>query len=104
MHLDKLQVAGNGFLFKFDQEVTHDGMFREEKYQGLIEVQRSVDASVKTSRWATVLKVGPDIKDKGIYVGARVLIEQLQWSRNIKLEDGSSVWKSDETKVLAVEE
>ncbi|MNI44737.1 hypothetical protein D3C73_991300 [compost metagenome] len=99
--ISNLHVSDNGLLFKFDQVVTTEGLFREEKI-GMIEIVRSVDASVKSSRWATVLKVGPGIIDKGIVVGAKVLIEQLQWSRAIKLDDGTSVWKTDESKLLAV--
>lgn len=101
--ISNLHVAENGILFKFDQVVTTEGLFREEKV-GMIEIVRSVDASVKSSRWATVLKVGPGIRDVGVIVGAKVLIEQLQWSRAIKLDDGTSVWKTDETKILAVGE
>lgn len=101
--ISNLHVAENGILFKFDQVVTSEGLFREEKV-GRIEIVRSVDASVKSSRWATVLKVGPKIIDKGVVVGAKVLIEQLQWSRAIKLDDGTSVWKTDETKILGVGE
>jgi len=101
--VNTLQVTDNGVLFKFDQTVTTEGLFREEKI-GSIEIVRSVDASVKTARWATVLKVGPKVIDKGLVPGARILIETLQWSRAIKLNDGSSVWKTDETKIIGVEE
>jgi len=101
--IENLHVADNGILFKFDQTVTTEGLFREDKI-GVIEIVRSVDASVKSHRWATVLKVGPSIVDKGLVVGARVLIEQLQWSRAIKLDDGTSIWKTDESKIIGVED
>lgn len=96
-----LNIAGNGFLFKFE-ETANGGMFREKV--GLIEVVSNTDMSAKTPRWAVVEKIGPEVSDPGIVPGARVLIDALRWSLAIKLSDGSSVWKSDELNVLAVEE
>ena len=101
--ISNLHVSDNGILFVFNQKVTTEGLFREEKV-GMIEIVRSVDASVKSSRWATIVKAGPGLIDKGLVVGAKVLIENLQWSRAIKLDDGTSVWKTDETKILGVGE
>lgn len=96
-----LNIAGNGFLFRFEESGKY-GMFTEKV--GLIEVVANADMSAKTPRWAIVEKIGPDVGDKGIVPGARVLIDALRWSLAIKLSDGSSVWKSDETNVLAVED
>jgi hypothetical protein len=97
-----LNIAENGFLFRFEDKQTAHGMFREKS--GLIEVVANVDMSAKEPRWATVEKIGPDVRDPALVPGARVLIEALRWSLAIKLSDGSSVWKSDESNVLAIEE
>lgn len=100
--ITKLNIAGNGFLFRFEDKANSNGLFREKV--GLIEVVSNTDMSAKTPRWAVVEKIGPEVKDVGIVPGARVLIDALRWSLAIKLSDGSSVWKSDELNVLAVEE
>lgn len=99
--ITKLNISGNGFLFRFEDNASN-GMFREKV--GVIEVVSNAEMSAKAPRWATVEKIGPDVRDAAIIPGARVLIDALRWSLAIKLSDGSSVWKSDEMNVLAVED
>lgn len=96
-----LQVSDNGFLFRFEDNA-NKGLFRET--YGVLEVVSNTDMSANSPRWAIVEKVGPAVKDPGLVPGARVLIDALRWSLTIKLGDGSSVWKSDESNVLAIEE
>lgn len=97
-----LNVADNGFFFRFEDKANVHGMFRESR--GLIEVVSNVEMSAKEPRWAKIEKVGPTVRDPALVPGARVLIEALRWSLAIKLSDGTSVWKSDESNVLAIED
>lgn len=100
--LSDLQVSDNGFLFQFEDESNSYGFFKESA--GLIEVVSNAEMSAKSPRWAKVLVIGPDIVDVGLVPGARVLIDALRWSLDIKLKDGTSVWKSDESNVLVIED
>ncbi len=97
-----LNVAKNGFLFRFEETVGADGMFKET--YGKIAVVSNADMSAKTPRWVKVEKTGPNIIEPALKPGARVLLAATQWSRGIKLDDGSYVWKSDENQVLGIED
>jgi hypothetical protein len=93
-----LKPLGNAFLFSFFS-VTAGGKFVERNRGSIILTNQDLDGQAKYARWARVEAVGSDVKDFG--VGDIVLIEALQWTKEIKFE-GRSFWKSDATKVIAI--
>lgn len=102
--INKLHIAGNGILFRFEDAVNAHGMFKEQATSNGIAIISNVEMTGKMPRWGRVEKVGPSVRDASLVQGARILIEPLRWSLGIKLGDGTSVWKTDEVSVLAVEE
>jgi co-chaperonin GroES (HSP10) len=89
----------NSILFQFDDEV-RGGRFHDVSESGII-LGSSHDSQVKVARWGTVVAIGPDVEDIG--VGEHILIEAMGWTSDITA-DGVRVWRTDDTKVLAVEE
>lgn len=93
-----LKPLGNAFLFSFFS-TTSGGKFIERNSGKIILTNQDLDTQGKYARWARVEAVGSDVKDFG--VGDIVLIEALQWTKEVKFE-GKSYWKSDDTKVIAI--
>lgn len=93
-----LKPLGNAFLFSFFS-ATSGGKFIERNSGKIILTNQDLDTQGKYARWARVEAVGSDVKDFG--VGDIVLIEALQWTKEVKFE-GKSYWKSDDTKVIAI--
>lgn len=97
----KAQPLDDGILFVF-LDVTYGGMFEDRSEMGII-LGRSHQTSAQHGRWGKVVAVGPKVKDEGIKPGSNVFIEPLMWTKGI-VYDGVEIWKTDETKILAVEE
>jgi hypothetical protein len=57
-----------------------------------------MDAS--TARWATVLAIGPEVKE--IVIGDNILIETLKWTEGCTMSDGNKVWRTTEEWVMCV--
>jgi co-chaperonin GroES (HSP10) len=93
-----LKPLGNSFIFSFFS-VTSGGRFIERNRGKIILTNQGLEDQGKFARWGKVLAVGDKVKD--VSVGDIVLIEALQWTKEVKFE-GASYWKSDETKVLAI--
>lgn len=93
-----LKPLGNAFLFSFFS-VTAGGKFVERNSGRIILTNQDLDSQGKYARWGKVEAVGSDVKD--FRVGDVVLIEALQWTKEIKF-DGKSYWKSDDSKVIAI--
>jgi co-chaperonin GroES (HSP10) len=92
----------DSILFQFDDEV-RDGRFYDYSSSGII-LGASTDGQVKATRWGTVVAVGPEVDvSTGITVGAHILIEPMGWTADVT-SDGVRVWRTDEAKVLAVED
>ena len=96
----KLRPLRNNVMFKFLDETSGDkGAFTETHAIGII-IPRSTK-SQKVARWGEVIALGPDAEAGGLAVGDLILIEALMWMEGVKFE-GVKVWKTDDSKVLAV--
>lgn len=101
-----LRVFHNDILFQFEDELAmlHDGVksargFKEKTSWGF-EFTNSRD-SASNSRWALVIGVGPKVVEQ-IYVGRRVLIENLKWTDGVEFE-GQKYWKTTDEFVLCLD-
>jgi co-chaperonin GroES (HSP10) len=83
-------------FFIFDDEAAGGG-FNNKTTTGLI--YRSFDHDLNTARTGRVLAVGPDCKF--VNKGDRIMIEKLQWTEGIRIDD-STVWMTTEEKVLFI--
>jgi co-chaperonin GroES (HSP10) len=88
----------NNILFTFNDESDSQG-FNNVSAGGI--VYKSFDHDAKTPRWATVLVVGPDVKD--VKAGDEILIENLRWSEGHEI-DGLKIWMTQESEVMCVRE
>jgi hypothetical protein len=93
-----LKPLGNSFIFSFFSTTT-GGRFVERNKGQIILTNQDLGEQGKYARWGKVLAVGDRVKD--VRVGDVVLIEALQWTKEVRFE-GQSYWKSDDTKVLAI--
>lgn len=94
----QLRPLNNSFLFSFLAS-TSGGRFIERNSGRIILTNQDLDNQGKYARWGRVEAVGPKITD--FAVGDLVLIEALQWTKEMKFE-GKSYWKSDDSKVIAI--
>lgn len=94
-----LRPLQDSILFTFIDPI-RGIMFVEETDSGIF-LGQSHQLSAAMARWATVLAIGPKVKN--IVVGTKVLIEPLQWTIGFTW-GGVRVWKSDASKVLAIME
>lgn len=90
----------NSIIFAF-RESTTNGKFLDKSDSGIILGTSTTNDMVNRARWATVVAVGPDVQDPNICAGATVLIEPLQWTTGF-VHDGVQIWKTDESKILAL--
>jgi co-chaperonin GroES (HSP10) len=104
----KLRMLRNDILFQFedDKAVWNDGKlsqvgFKEKTSWGLEII--SPTPSAKSPRWARVLEVGPEVNQKDIKIGSRILIEHLMWTNAVEI-DRVEYWKTNDEKILAVDE
>ena len=95
-----LRPLGKAFLFSFFN-TTYGGKFVERSRGKIILTNQDLADQASSARWGKVLAIGEEVEAFG--VGDIVLIENLQWTIEMKFE-GSSYWKSDETKVIAIGE
>lgn len=95
-----LKPLGNSFIFSFFSTTT-GGRFVERNKGQIILTNQDLNEQGKYARWGKVLAVGDRVKD--LRVGDVVLIEALQWTKEVRFE-GQSYWKSDDSKVLAIGE
>jgi len=96
-----MQPIRDGILFAFEDDVSK-GMF-DEKSEGGIILSRNADSSTSSARWGKVLAVGPKVPTKEVDIGSRVLIEPMMWTEGFE-HDGVKIWKTDYTKVMAIQE
>lgn len=95
MHVKPLH---NYILFQFlDETSGKQGAFTEK--HSILIIPRSTN-SQKVHRWGKVVAVGPKVD--GVVAGDYILIEALMWMEGVKLDNGEKVWKTDDSKVLAV--
>lgn len=93
-----IKPLGNNIIFQFlDSTTGKKGAF-VEKHSFLI-IPQAVN-SQKVHRWGKVIAVGPKVD--GVVPGDFILIEALMWMEGVKLNAEERVWKTDDSKVLAV--
>lgn len=94
-----LRALNNTILFQFVTETSgSQGRFSDRTSSGIF-IARTSDSTQKIARWGKVTHIGPDVV--GINVGEFVYIEPLMWSFGTEV-DGVKLWKTDDTKVIAV--
>lgn len=100
----KPNAIRNHILFQFTDEVNSRGEFREEQSIGGIHLLSGFDTSIKTSRWAKIISLGPDCSDelKRNRTGT-ILIENLKWTIGVRFSN-ETFWRTDEDQVLAYQE
>ncbi len=106
--MSTLRAIKNRIIFQFEDEIVRKSdtgkkrsQFAERTDWGF-EIS-NYDESAKAPRWGIVTSVGPDIVEKEIKKGSKVLIESLQWTEAMKI-DGTSFWGTDESKIMALDE
>lgn len=99
-----IELASDFIAFRFKEHVNVAGMF-EEQGSGIIYIPNnsSHKTSASNHRFATVIKVGPDVKEAAIVPGATILIEHLQWSLGIGLSGTEEKFHvTKESEVIAI--
>ncbi len=101
-----LRVFKNDILFQFEDEdaVLFDGKrsargFKEQTDWGFVFTSSKDSAS--NARWGKVVAVGPEV-DSDIFVGRRILIENLKWTEGVEFER-QTYWKTNDEVVLALD-
>ena len=101
-----LRIFHNDILFQFEDEgtVLRDGKiaargFKEKTDWGF--VFTSSKDSAANSRWATVIDIGPEVRED-IYVGRRILVENLKWTDGFEF-DRQRYWKTTDEFVLCLD-
>ena len=95
-----LSPTRNNILFAFFDETTN-GKFFDTSDGGIILGKATVHDMMEQARWVRVLAVGPDVTE--VAIGDVVLIEPLMWTEGFT-HDYVEIWKTDETKILAIKE
>ncbi len=101
-----LRVFHNDILFQFEDEdaLLNDG---KKTARGFKEVTdwgftfSSSKESAGNARWGIVVAVGPEV-DRDIFVGGRILIENLKWTEGVEFER-QTYWKTNDEVVLAID-
>ena len=104
IELGNIELKGEFIAFQFREHVNAKGMF-EESGTGVIYIANnsSHQRSANDPRWATVIKVGPDVKDAQIVPGASILIAPLRWSMGIPVDGGDSKFHiTKESELLGI--
>ena len=98
MSCSTIKPLRNNILFIFlDETSGPKGKFTDRKTKEGI-ILPILDSTQKHPRWGKVLAVGPDTTVK---VGEYILIEGLQWTFGVKLDD-VKMWKTDDSRVIVV--
>ena len=100
----KLKAVGSSILFKFVDE-THGKFLGRTTQSGILVATGFSDQ--KEPKWGEVLSVGDRVED--IKVGEFILIEALAWTPGMYIDNDESdmqerIWRTDESRVLAVSE
>lgn len=97
-----IKCKGNDIAFKFEEKLDplRNNMFSATTESGIYIPPSPTDTAHKP-RWAKVVSIGSDCLD--VKVDMRILIEPGAWTNNFEI-DGVKHWKTDESKVLAVED
>jgi hypothetical protein len=95
-----LKPLKDSFLFAFFND-NAEGLFFERNSGKIILTNKDFDGQGKYARWGKVLAIGGTVTD--FNVGDIVLIEAGMWTLGCEF-DGVKVWKSDQTKVIAIGE
>ena len=102
-----LRVFHNDVMFQFEDESTWlaDGKvkargFKEKTDWGFVFTNSKDSAS--NPRWGIVVTIGPDV-DEDIFIGKRVLIENLKWTEGVDFE-GHKYWKTTDEFILCVDD
>lgn len=95
-----IRPLNNVVLFQFlDETGGSKGSFTEAARASGIIIPKTTSTQ-KVARWGKVVGVGPKVD--GIDIGDYILVEALMWSFGVKLDDETKVWKTDDSKVMAV--
>ena len=96
--LNNIQVIKNHIVFKFADNVDHDGKFINSN-ELLHIISGDFDDSAHKSRLGIVVKVGPNA-DTTLIPGTKILIESLKWTMGFELNK-ETYWRTDDSCVLA---
>ena len=100
---DNVEILQSFIVFQFEDEVDRGNRNAfHEKSDGGIVLQSSFDEGTKRPRWATAIKVGPEVCED-IQVGTKILITPMMWTR-ISSYNGERFARTEERHVLAVED
>ena len=95
-----VKPLGNNIIFQFLDETTGEkGAFIDRRLPSGIFIPQTVNRQ-KIARWGKVLATGPKVD--GVQEGDYILIEALMWMEGVKLNETEKVWKTDDSKILAV--
>ncbi len=104
LDLGDIELKGEFIAFQFREHVNARGMF-DEAGSGIIYIANnsSHQRSANDPRWATVIKVGPEVKDPQIVPGAQILIGPLRWSMGIPVDGGEEKFHiTKESELFAI--
>ena len=93
----KITALHDNIIFTFNDD--NDGKGFDNISEGGIYF-RSFDHDSKTSRWGTVLVIGPDVTETK--PGDKILIENLKWTEGHDV-DGLKIWMTNEKSVMLVD-
>lgn len=95
--IENISPIQNHIIFQFLDE-TAGGVFTRKTTSGIIQVSSLKDQ--QGPRWGKVVKVGPKVSND-IKVGEFILIESGMWTSQFWLQDGTKIWKTDDSKIIA---
>ena len=104
--MSSIKAIRNHIIFQFEREVVRksDNGYTRNQFKDTTDWGfeiNSYDESSKEPQWGIALSVGSEVEE--VKVGDRILVEALQWTEGIDTDDGK-VWRTDETKVMAIDE
>jgi len=102
--MKNINAIHNHIIFQFEQSSvkvqeagTSSTAFQEQTDWGF--EFKNFDESASRPRWGVVVETGPDT-DPIIRKGMRILIDNLKWTNGIPF-DGETIWRTDDSCVLA---
>jgi len=100
-----LVAIHDNIVFQFEQEwvKVHSGSqnsqaFKEQTGWGFEFFD--YNASTNEPRWGYIIAVGPDVLDKNLVPGRKILIDALQWTTHA-IYEGQKYWRTDEPSIMA---
>jgi hypothetical protein len=87
-------------FFIFEDDVVK-GQFVSSTPGGIL-IHRNFNNSLNEARWGIVKYIGPEV-DSDITVGARILVEPLQWTEGLKVDD-MTYWVTNSDKVMLIDD